>query len=115
MQLCDRGRIEQLARELSAAGHRVGERRAMLRTSAEQLAWRSSAAGAFEARLAGLLGQLARAESRLDELAGELRAHGERAAHRAEAAGRAARSAARTAHSAAQVSLSMLPGVRAPW
>jgi hypothetical protein len=112
MQLWDGARIEQLARELTVAAHRVGDRRQALRAAAQRLAWRSPAANAFEAMLSATLGQLADAERRLDGLAGQLRGHGERAGHRAEIVARTARTAAR---SAAQVSRSVLPRVRSPW
>src|SRR6185503_14759758 len=75
MQLYHPGRIRALADELTTTGQQFATRRMALRTAAGQLGWQSSAAGRFEARLAGQLSQLGRLEDRLTELAAELCRH----------------------------------------
>ena len=75
MQLYHPGRIRTMADELSTTGQQLATRRMALRTAAGQLGWQSSAAGRFEARLAGQLAQLGGLERRLAELAVELRRH----------------------------------------
>ncbi|HET6210313.1 MAG TPA: hypothetical protein VFD94_08020 [Jatrophihabitans sp.] len=87
MQLYHPGRIPALADELIDTGRQIAARRAALGVAAGQLGWQSSAAGQFQARLAGQLGQLGGLEHRLAELADELRGHGVRAGRRAAVVG----------------------------
>lgn len=86
MHLLDRNRISILATELSQAAHQARDAQAELRLNARQLTWHSTAATAFESALTALLRQFTRLDSRLDQLAATVSAHGRDAGRRAEAA-----------------------------
>jgi hypothetical protein len=88
----DLQRLEHLCRVLDSAAAELSATRTALRARAADLHWHSGAARAFQAVLHDLLGQLGRSGSGIAELSGVVRTHRARAAVRAAAAGRLARS-----------------------